>query len=97
MLENKNAVKMSKLLDDFVKENDLVDDVLAERIRTNWSKITSKSFAKNVKVESLIKGNLKLSTDVSTWRTEVALHKSEIATFVNNFLGTEVVQSVEIH
>ena len=97
MFENKNAIRISNLVEEFVKTNNLTEKLICEKIRINWIKITSLSLANNVKVVELNNGILKLFTDVATWRTEVALHKSEIADLVNNFLGSEIVKSVEIH
>ncbi|MCX6147971.1 MAG: DciA family protein [Candidatus Kapabacteria bacterium] len=97
MLENKNAIRISNLVEEFVKTNNLTEKVICEKIRINWSKITSLSLSKNVKVVELNNGILKLSTDVASWRLEISLHKIEIVSLVNNFLELEVVKSVEIH
>ncbi len=97
MLNNKDAIKISVLVDEFVVKNDLSETLIYENIRKNWSKITSKTLAKNVMVLRLNNGTLYLKTEVSTWRTEVSLLKNEITELVNNFIGEEVVKYVEIH
>jgi predicted nucleic acid-binding Zn ribbon protein len=87
LFSNRDPKSIKLLIDMITKESGLDVKLLEASIPDIWIEVVGEMIGNHSKVLNTTNGKLFISTDSSTWKTEIFLRRQEIVDKINNRLG----------
>ena len=87
LFSNRDPKSIKLLIDMITKETGLDVKLLEASIPDIWVEVVGEMIGNHSKVLNTTNGKLFISTDSSTWKTEIFLRRQEIVDKINNRLG----------
>ena len=83
-------------IDRFLEKHKLKDDLLIQRILTDWSKYVGAPIANNTEKVWFEKGILFIKMSSPAWRNELMQARLKLLTMINKQAGKALVEEVRI-
>lgn len=88
---------IAEVLDSFVDEKGIRDELDRARLREAWPEIVGEPLARHLRFGSLRHGVLTLIADDPSWGQEASLQRETLRRTVNDHFGRTIVDDVRVH
>ena len=96
MKRKSNSQTIGEVLTQFLKENNLDDKMIQQKIISSWEEIAGKMIKNHTRNVYIFQRQLFVELDSDVIRHEVLMQKSQLIESVNRFAKNEIINSIII-
>jgi len=97
MAKRKNQYEITEAVEYFLRDAGIHDEYLVQRAIHNWEEVAGVSIASHTDELWFHSGILHVKMENSVWMQEVLMLRSQLRDKVHEYLGSAVIQEVQVH